>query len=202
MTADTIARLKITLDNVKPAVLRRVEVPFDIRLDRLHLTIQAAMGWTDSHLYEIRAGDVGWSTPNPDADWTVGEFLDARKARLDHILEDIGTRKLVYIYDFGDGWEHTIRVERLTEPEPGALYPRLVEVSGRCPPENSGGPWGYAELLEAIHDSKHERHAELKEWIGEDFDPNADEAEALTANVADLAKSWSRKSASKRTRSR
>ena len=64
--ADTIARLKITLDDAKPAVLRRVEVPFDIRLDRLHLTIQAAMGWTNSHLYEIRAGNVGWSMPDPD----------------------------------------------------------------------------------------------------------------------------------------
>ena len=53
MSADTIAQLKITLDDVKPAVVRHVEVPFDIRLDRLHLTIQTAMGWTNSHLYEI-----------------------------------------------------------------------------------------------------------------------------------------------------
>src|SRR5258708_5250410 len=64
----------------RPAVLSRVEVPFDIRLDRLHLTIQAAMGWTNSHLYEIRAGNVGCSTPYPDQDW-AGDFLDARKAR-------------------------------------------------------------------------------------------------------------------------
>ena len=92
MSADTIARLKITLDDVSPAVLRRVEVPFDIRLDQLHLTIQTAMGWTNSHLYEIRTGDVGWSTPDPDADW-VGDFLDARKAQLDNILEDIGTKE-------------------------------------------------------------------------------------------------------------
>jgi hypothetical protein len=81
MSADTIARLKITLDDVRPAVLRRIEVPFDIRLDRLHLAIQAAMGWTNTHLYEIRARDVGWSTPDADADWG-NDFLDARKARL------------------------------------------------------------------------------------------------------------------------
>jgi Plasmid pRiA4b ORF-3-like protein len=59
MSSDTIARLKITLDDVEPTVLRRVDVPFDIRLDRLHLTIQAAVGWTNSHLYELCAGDVG-----------------------------------------------------------------------------------------------------------------------------------------------
>ena len=107
MSATTVARLKITLDDVSPAILRRVEVPFDIRLDRLHLIVQAAMGWTNSHLYEIRAGDVGFSTPDPDADWG-NDFLDARKPRLDDVLEDIGTKKLVYLYDFGDGWEHDV----------------------------------------------------------------------------------------------
>src|SRR6516162_3985581 len=151
MSAATIARLKITLDNVKPVVLRRVEVPFDIRLDRLHLTIQAAMGWTNSHLYEIRAGGVGWSTPYPDADW-AGDFIDARKARLGDILEDIGTKTLKYLYDFGDGWEHTIKIERLVDPKPGMLYPSLIEAKGHCPPEDVGGPWGYSELLEALDD--------------------------------------------------
>ena len=123
MSANTLARLKITLEAVKPVVLRRIEVPFDIRLDRLHLTIQAALGWTNSHLYEIRAGDVGWSTLYPEADWPE-DFLEARKARLDKVIEDVATKTLRYIYDFGDGWEHTIKVEQLTRPEPGALYPR------------------------------------------------------------------------------
>ena len=59
------------------------------------------------------------------------------------MLEDLGTKTLKYLYDFGDGWEHTIKIERLTDPEPGMVYPRLTEVSGRCPPEDCGGPWGY-----------------------------------------------------------
>jgi hypothetical protein len=199
MSADTIAHLKITLDDVKPTILRRVEVPFDIKLDRLHLTIQAAMGWTNSHLYELRAGGVGWSTPYPDIDGG-NEFLDARKARLDAVLEDVGTKTLRYLYDFGDGWEHTIKIERLIDPEPGVLYPRLTMVTGRCPPEDCGGPWGYGELLEVLNDPKHERHAELTEWIGDDFDPNADQAEWLIAEVHDLAKKWSRKSVGKRAK--
>lgn len=199
MSADTIARLEITLDDVKPAVLRRVEVPFDIRLDRLHLTIQAAMAWTNSHLYELRAGDVRWSTPYPDADW-AGDFLDARKARLGDVLEDIGTKTLKYLYDFGDGWEHTIKLERLADPEPGVLYPRLIEASGRCPPEDVGGPWGYAEFLEAIKDPEHERHAEFTEWIGDDFDPSVVDTDWLVEEVAALAKRWSRKPAGKRAR--
>src|SRR6201996_7697681 len=78
MTAVSIAHLRIKLDDVEPAVVRRVEVPLTIRLDRLHLVLQAAMGWTDSHLYEIRARDIGWGVPDPD----FGDGpLDARKAR-------------------------------------------------------------------------------------------------------------------------
>jgi hypothetical protein len=144
-----------------------------------------------------RAGDVGWSTPYPDADW-AGDFIDARKARLGDILEDIGTKTLVYLYDFGDGWEHTIKVERLADAAPGVLYRRLIEVIGRCPPEDCGGPRGYAELIEAITDPEHERHKDLTEWIGDDFDPDADEAVWLTAKVDALAKKWSPEAAHKR----
>jgi hypothetical protein len=201
MSAATIARLKITLDDVKPAVMRRVDVPLDIRLDRLHLTIQAAMGWTNSHLYELRAGGVRWGTPIPGVD-AADDFRDAGKARLGDVLEDAGTKTLRYLYDFGDGWEHTIKVERLLDPEPGALYPRLIEARGRCPPEDCGGPWGYAELLEAIKDPTHESHAELTEWIGDDFDPNEDGAEWLTADVNVLAKKWTRRPAAKSAKPR
>jgi len=190
MTTNTIARLKITLDDVKPIVLRRVEVPATLRLDRLHLAIQAAMGWTNTHLYEILARDTGWGIPDPD--WGDGP-LDARKARLIDVLEDVGTKTLKYLYDFGDGWEHTVKVERIAAPEPGAAYPRLIEAAGRCPPEDVGGPWGYAELLAAIDDPKHERHAEFKEWISDDFDPVVVDIEWLTEEVAALAKRWSGK---------
>jgi hypothetical protein len=197
LSAASIARLKITPDDVKPAVLRCIEVPQTLRLDRLHLAIQGAMGWTNSHLYEIRAGDVGWGMTDPN--WDDGP-LDARKARLIDVLEDVGTKTLRYLYDFGDGWEHTIKVERLLDPEPGIIYPRLIDAIGRCPPEDIGGPWGYAEFLDAIHDPKHERHVELKEWIGYDFDPNNVDIEGLAEQVTALAKRWSRSPPTRRAR--
>jgi hypothetical protein len=197
MSAFAIARLKITLDDVEPTVLRRIEVPLAIRLDRLHLTIQAAMGWTNSHLYELRARDVGWGVPDPD--WGDGP-LDASKAKLIDVLEDVGVKTLRYLYDFGDGWEHTIKIERIVDSEPGVIYPRLIEATGRCPPEDVGGPWGYAELLAAIDDPKHERHADLGDWIRDDFDPKAVNADARTQEVEELAKRWSRKTSSKKTR--
>src|SRR5471032_1903212 len=110
MIANPIARLKIALDDVKPQVLRRIEAPLAIRLDRLHLALQAAMGWTNSHLYEIRAGDVGWGELDPD----YGEGpRDARKVSLADVLVDSDAKTIRYLYDFGDGWEHTIKIERV-----------------------------------------------------------------------------------------
>jgi hypothetical protein len=191
MTA--IARLKITLDDVTPQILRRIEVPVTIRLDRLHLAIQAAMGWTNTHLYEIRAGDIGWGEPDEEL-WGGGP-LDARKTRLIDVLEDIGTKTLRYIYDFGDGWDHTIKIERTLDPSPGIDYPLLLQAVGRCPPEDVGGPTGYAEFLEALADPKHQRHAEFTEWAAETFDPNIVDTRAIDAQLAALAKQWSRKPA-------
>ena len=157
MTVTAIARLKITLDEVEPAVQRRVEVPLKIRLDRLHLVFQAALGWTNSHLYEIRAGGVGWGMVDPD--WGDGP-LDASKSRLLDVLEDMGVKTLKYLYDFGDRWEHTVKIERIADALPGFPYPVLIDAKGRCPPEDVGGPPGYAELLNVRANPKHKRHAE------------------------------------------
>ena len=197
MTAAGIAQLRIKLDEVEPAVLRRVHVPVTIRLDHLHLVLQAAMGWTNSHLYEIRARDIGWGMPDPH----FGDGpLDASKARLLDVLEDAGVRSLKYLYDFGDGWEHSIRIERVTDAVPGVMYPCLVEAAGRCPPEDVGGPWGYREFLDAIADPNHDEHAERLEWIGGSFDPAIVDVQGLTQAVERLAKRWTRKPSADRKR--
>ena len=191
MTAASIALLKITLDDVEPVVMRRIDVPLTIRLDRLHLVMQAAMGWTNSHLYEIRARDIGWGRPDP----TFGDGpLDASKARLIDVLEDVGVRSLKYLYDFGDGWEHSVRIERITDAVPGIPYPRLLEVVGRCPPEDVGGPWGYRDFLNAIADPHHEERVQRLQWAGGHFDPTDTNVAALTQAVDGLAKKWTRKS--------
>src|SRR4051812_32639347 len=94
-SSPSIARLKVTLDDVEPAVVRRLEVPLDLRLDRLHLVLQAALGWTNSHLWEVRTRDLGWGIPDPAWDRGSGP-LDARKATLLKVIEDTGARTLTY----------------------------------------------------------------------------------------------------------
>ena len=197
MTAASIAHLKVTLDEVEPTVLRRIEVPLAIRLDRLHLALQAALGWTNSHLYEFRARNTGWGIPDPDFG---GGPLDARKARLVDVVEDVGVRSLKYLYDFGDGWEHTVRIERITDAVAGVAYPRLTEAVGRCPPEDVGGPWGYGAFLEAIADPDHEEHEERLTWVGGNFDPAVVDIEGHARALATLAKRWSRSPTTARKR--
>jgi len=148
------------------------------------------MGWTDSHLYEIRARDTSWGVP--DSDWGDGP-LDARKATLGDVFESTGIKTLHYIYDFGDYWEHVIKIERFIPAEPGVLYPILLAAAGCCPPEDVGGPFGYQEFLAAIADPSHERHTELKEWYNADINPAVAPVDRLTSSVAALARKWNRK---------
>jgi Plasmid pRiA4b ORF-3-like protein len=182
-----VARLKITLDRVKPQVLRRVEVPLDLRLDRLHLVIQAAMGWENCHLYEFQAGNQRWGIPDKELGWGLGDGPhNAKRATLAELLGP-ARGKFKYWYDFGDDWFHTITLENLVPAEPAAVYPRLIAAKRRCPPEDVGGPWGYADYLEAIADPTHERHDELIDWRGPGFDPNDPDEAGIRKRLDRLA---------------
>ncbi len=116
----------------EPEVLRRFDVPLKIRLSRLHEVIQAAMGWSDTHLYEFRAGGVGWGVADPDG-FHDGP-LPASKTSLLDVIEDVGTKTIHYIYDFGNSWHHVIRVEKIGDAIPGADWfcPRFTGHSGGC----------------------------------------------------------------------
>lgn len=181
-----IARLRIILNDVDPQPMRHIEVPLKIRLDRLHEVIQAAMGWTDTHLYEFRAGDAGWGVPDPDGFYDGP--MDAKKMTLKKVLEDTGARTIQYVYDFGDDWDHSIRIERVYEAIPGMIYPRLLKATGACPPEDVGGAWGYEELLEALADPK--QHEDMLHWSGGSFDPNDARIDRIVERLHLLAKKW------------
>jgi len=197
MSTQAIARLKITLDYVEPLVMRRIAVPADIRLDRLHLVLQAAMGWETYHLWEFRARNLRFGPPGQDFGFGDGP-ANAEKTTLQAVIEAAGAKTLKYLYDFGDGWEHTVKVERIFEAASGATYPVLIEAKGACPPEDVGGPPGYAEYLEAMADPGHERHDELVQWRGPDFDPDDPHTARINAALVALAKRWNRKPSAKK----
>lgn len=185
MTA--IARLTIRLDEVEPKVVRQIEVPLDILLADLHLVIQAAMGWENCHLYEFRLGrGLAWGIPDPH--WPDQRTLSAKKASLADLVPRLKkNRTFQYVYDFGDDWQHTIKVGAIAEADPGVAYPRLISAEGGCPPEDCGGPWGYADYLEAMADPSHPGHEDAVRWHGPDFDPNVLDEAALRKAVGKLA---------------
>lgn len=169
-------QIKVTLRDVRPPIWRRLLVPSDILLPKLHEVLQAAMGWYDSHLHLFRVGNRSYAPPG---DWDpVG--MDSRAVALSDLAAKKGAR-LVYEYDFGDGWTHDIVVESVS-PEP-CKEVRCVTGRRRCPPEDCGGPWGYAELLEALANPGHEEHAEMREWAGGEIDAEEFDAARMDAAV-------------------
>jgi hypothetical protein len=164
---DRILQLKVTLRYIRPPVWRRVEVPVDITLLDLHHVLQAAMGWTDSHLHQFEQGGLTYGPPDREFG---GPVISERKTRVGQVL-DRPKARLAYTYDFGDGWEHEVVVEAINDPAPDARYPRVTDGKRACPPEDVGGPPGYEEFLEAVTNPAHKEHASMIEWIGGPFDP-------------------------------
>jgi len=179
--------LKVTLLGTRPPIWRRLAVPADITLARLHAMLQVVMGWYDCHLHRFVSPDqtrYGPLSEVGDADWDLG-LIDERKAKLSRVLA-APKQRMVYEYDFGDGWEHGIQLEKIVAPEPGLHYPRCLAGRRACPPEDCGGVWGYAELLQIIADPGHPEHAERLEWLGGPIDPEAfdpDEVNKLLKRV-------------------
>lgn len=131
-----LAQLRVQLLDVKPTPWRRVVVPAAIQLDHLHRVIQAAMGWEDAHLWRFHLHGTDYGP----------ELGRSPRVPLSRFRLRAGER-FTYVYDFGDWWEHEVRVEAATPADARGLVPRCVGGNGTCPPEESGGPAGYAEQV-------------------------------------------------------
>jgi Plasmid pRiA4b ORF-3-like protein len=192
-----IVHLGIALDDVVPEVSRIVAVPLGIHLDMLHLVLQAAMGWSNTHRWLIEAGDCTWGVPDPDSG---GDIQPADRTTLIDLVADTGVNRFDYIYDFRDQWEHSVNIVKPMSAAPGVTYPLLIDAAGRCPLEDSGGPRGYADLLEALLDPTHPRRAEVAEWPGLEFDPTEVNRLGLERAVGNLAKLMTPRSGRRATR--
>jgi hypothetical protein len=183
--ADSIYQLKVTLRGIRPPIWRRLRVSGAVTLARLHDVLQEAFGWTNSHLHQFRVGREAFGVPDRDG-WGGPEVIDERRVWLDQVAN--AKSRLVYEYDFGDGWEHDVVVERVdvaSEPMPICLDGRRSR-----PPEDCGGPPGYENLLEALADPKHPEHAEMREWAGPYFQPEHLDLELVNKELRALGARW------------
>lgn len=163
--------LRIVLKGCEPKVHRELLIRADITFGELHAHIQAVMGWENAHLHEFKVGTTRVGMEPEDDLFADEEMLLEDDVHLFELLPQCkGT--FTYTYDFGDDWLHEIKVKRiLPEKDPILKIPCCTGGTGACPPEDCGGPWGYAEMLEALRTGSAQRKKEIRSWLGKAFDP-------------------------------
>lgn len=154
-------RLRVVMRGVEPAVAWVIDVPAEATLPELHDLLQAALGWTDSHLHQFVTAEATYGIDLPGMDVWPEDQRDEDGAR----LVDLGPR-FEYRYDFGDGWIHDVEVLGTGDAAPGC-----VDGQGACPPEDCGGAGGYAELLEVLAKPTHPEHEHMRNWVGNRLRP-------------------------------
>lgn len=167
---EKIYQLHISLKYIKPEIWRRFLVTDEVTFEKLHKIIQIVMGWEDYHLHEFSVGSRKFGMP--DEEWDFYEAENEKKVRLNE-LNMAENQKFGYLYDFGDSWEHEIKIEKLISIESGVKYPKCLAGERACPPEDCGAFPGYDQMFE-LHrlppDELDEDDAERIQWLGEDHD--------------------------------
>ncbi len=169
-----VYQFKITLEGIKPPVWRRIQVPETYTFWDLHVAIQDSMGWSDEHLHEFSVvnpctgGTESIGIPD-DEGWGPPVAPGWRRNIAFYFSE--ANPKAKYVYDFGDNWLHKVRLEKVLDRQPGVKYPVCVGGRRACPPEDCGGVPGYERLLEIVADPSHEEFETMREWLGDDFEP-------------------------------
>ena len=168
-------QVKITIAGIDPPIWRRLLLPRDLNFAQLHEVIQAAFGWTDSHLHQFIVGGLIVGAPEFDEDGLSDhQTFEATTVYLrDLDFLHWPEPKILYEYDFGDGWRHWIEFETELPAQIGEKYPLIVDGARHGPPEDCGGPNGYGRFLDAWSNPDHDEHREIRTWVGRAFRPEA-----------------------------
>lgn len=172
-----VFQFKIELSEIAPTIWRRILVPSDYNFWDLHVAIQDSMGWKDSHLHHFEIKGKGQRTPVhigiPDFDrneepqevfpgWEIPVFV---------YFNDLG-KEAKYLYDYGDDWMHTVKLEGYLYKEKETSYPVCIGGEKACPPEDCGGIHGYKNVLTVLADPENEDYDSMRHWVGKDWNPD------------------------------
>lgn len=181
--SNAILQIKISLEGITPAIWRRFKIENNMTFHQLHTVIQTVMGWTDSHLYSFTVNGEEYQDERSEdfEDFGNTKILPSRKTTISALKEK---QKFHYTYDFGDGWEHLLVVEKILPKEEAGRYPVCLAGARNCPPEDCGGEPGYYHLIEVRKNKKHPEYKDLiKGWLGEDHDPEYFDAKHTTTSL-------------------
>jgi len=187
-----IYQIKVTLDDTHPPIWRRILVPGNTTLLKLHDILQIVMGWEDYHLHMFTIEGLVYGNPADDEDGDLGTANEGRY-KLSQVIHREG-QSFSYEYDFGDSWDHTLLVEKVFSPQDTVRYPLCLKGKRARPPEDVGGVWGYINFLEAIRDPSHEEHEEYLAWVGGEFDPETFDLEEVNASLRHMGRGRSTES--------
>lgn len=174
-------QIKITLQGSKPPIWRRALVPAKMNLQEFHAVLQIVMGWENYHLHQFVCNGKSYGVIDDDplfADQTVDES--------NYQLRDLLTNEkdeLIYEYDFGDGWQHLVLLEKISTVDIGLQVPICQKGKGACPPEDCGGIWGYQELLQVLKDPQNPDYQNMITWLGGSFDPTRFDVKEVNSNI-------------------
>lgn len=172
-----IYQFKIALKDSSPTIWRRFQVDSNISLYKMHEIIQIVMGWTNSHLHQFIDKDIFYGNSEDD-DGGDTEILDEKKFKINQVM-DKPKAKIIYEYDFGDSWYHELTLEKILTKDENSNYPVCLTGAMACPPEDCGGLGGYYNLLDIIKNPEHSEHEDMKEWLGEEFNPEEFDLESI-----------------------
>jgi hypothetical protein len=176
--------LQVSIANSSPKIWRELSVPGDYTLGELHWIIQIAFGWENDHMHSFTVKSTEYGMTDTDLGFEEDDNIINED---DVCLSDLNLRtrqKFSYMYDFGDSWEHEITVSKTIpagNDEKSAL-PRCLGGERAGPLEDSGGIWGYENMLEILKDPTRKDYEEIHEWLG-DFDPEYFDIEDINANL-------------------
>jgi len=171
----SIFQLRISLNESDPLIWRRILIAGDANLGYLHAVIQIAMGWTNSHLHQFNDGATYYTDPDLEDDDFIDEPRPVNEFTV--LISDLLSNKddlILYCYDFGDSWDHSVVLEKiLKEHSQYTGYPVCLDGERACPPEDCGGVSGYADLCDIMEDPDNDEYDEMLNWLGGSFDPDA-----------------------------
>jgi hypothetical protein len=178
---DQVYQFKITLKGTKPPIWRRIQVPETYSFWELHVAIQDAMGWLDCHLHQFDitnpATGMMVEIGTPDKEFGRDILADWRQKIANYFSMENSSAD--YVYDFGDDWEHKIKLEKILPRDVNTNYPICIKGKRACPPEDCGGVWGYKDFLEIISDPDNAEYEEMLEWADGEFDPEYFDAKEI-----------------------